>query len=196
MRTISNNQYLLGLILAIPALGLGIGYWQGQIDSMDMIQQTGEWSARLMILAMLLSPLVAAIGRRKWLNFMLLHRRWIGVAAFVYAVLHLYLYLIDMGNLEDILAEWLAPGIWTGWAAMVLMLLPALTSNDLAMRWLKAGWKRIQRLVYPAAVLVLLHWVWVHNSVTAAFLHFLPFAILTLIRLIKPMIYRTKMRGV
>ncbi len=186
MRTISNNQYLLGLILAIPALGLGIGYWQGQIDSMDMIQQTGEWSARLMILAMLLSPLVAAIGRRKWLNFMLLHRRWIGVAAFVYAVMHLYLHLIDMGNLEDILAEWLAPGIWTGWAAMVLMLLPALTSNDLAMRWLKSGWKRVQRLVYPSAVLVLLHWIWVHNSITAAFLHFLPLGILTLIRVLKP----------
>lgn len=186
MRTISNSQYLLGLILAIPALGLGIGYWQGQIDSMGMIQQTGEWSARLMILAMLLSPLVAAIGRRNWLNFMLLHRRWIGVAAFVYAVLHLYLYLIDMGNLEDILAEWLAPGIWTGWAAMVLMLLPALTSNDLAMRWLKSGWKRVQRLVYPSAVLVLLHWIWVHNSITAAFLHFLPLGILTLIRVLKP----------
>ena len=186
MRTISNNQYLLGLILAIPALGLGLGYWQGQIDSMDLIQQTGEWSARLMILAMLLSPLVAAIGRRKWLTFLLFHRRWIGVAAFGYAVLHLCFYLIDMGNLDDILAEWLAPGIWTGWAAMVLMLPLALTSNDLAMRWLKAGWKRVQRLVYPSAVLVLLHWVWVHNNITAAFLHFLPLVILTLIRVLKP----------
>jgi len=80
----------------------------------------------------------------------------------------------------------LAPGIWTGWAAMVLMLPLALTSNDLAMRWLKAGWKRVQRLVYPSAVLVLLHWVWVHNSITAAFLHFLPLVILTLIRVLKP----------
>ncbi len=196
MRTIINNRYIFGLVLAIPALGLGYGYAQGQIDSMDMIHPTGEWSARLMILAMILSPLAATIGRRPWLNWLLLRRRWLGVAAFGYAVLHLVFYVMDMGNLDDILAEWLAPGIWTGWAAMLLMLPLALTSNDAAMRWLKAGWKRVQRLVYPAAILVLLHWIWVHNSVTAAFWHALPLALLTLVRLAKPLIFHLKTQGV
>ena len=192
MRTIINNRYIFGLVLAIPALGLGYGYAQGQIDSMDMIHPTGEGSARLMILAMILSPLAATIGRRPWLNWLLLRRRWLGVAAFGYAVLHLVFYVMDMGNLDDILAEWLAPGIWTGWAAMLLMLPLALTSNDAAMRWLKAGWKRVQRLVYPAAILVLLHWIWVHNSVTSAFWHVLPLALLTLVRLAKPLISHLK----
>ena len=196
MRTIINNRYIFGLVLAIPALGLGYGYAQGQIDSMDMIHPTGEWSARLMILAMILSPLAATIGRRPWLNWLLLRRRWLGVAAFGYAMLHLVFYVIDMGNLDDILAEWLAPGIWTGWAAMLLMLPLALTSNDAAMRWLKAGWQRVQRLVYPAAILVLLHWIWVHNSVTAAFWHALPLALLTLVRLAKPLISHLKTQGV
>ncbi len=196
MRTIINNRYIFGLVLAIPALGLGYGYAQGQIDSMDMIHPTGEWSARLMILAMILSPLAATIGRRPWLNWLLLRRRWLGVAAFGYAVLHLVFYVMDMGNLDDILAEWLAPGIWTGWAAMLLMLPLALTSNDAAMRWLKAGWQRVQRLVYPAAILVLLHWIWVHNSVTAAFWHALPLALLTLVRLAKPLISHLKTQGV
>ena len=192
MRSIINSRSLLGLVLAVPAISLGAGYWQGQIDTMDMIQLTGEWSARLMILAMLLSPLAAAIGRPPWLNVLLLHRRWIGVAAFVYAVLHLSFYVIDMGNLEDILAEWLAPGIWTGWAALLLMLPLALTSHDAAMRWLKARWKQVQRLVYPSAIMVLLHWIWVHNSFKEAFLHFLPLAILTLIRLAKPFLSHLK----
>ncbi len=183
MRTIRNKNVLFLCALAAPAAVLLGRYGHGALDSMEMLHPTGEWSARLMIAAMLLTPLGAAVGRRSWLLWLTARRRWIGVAAFGYAVLHLIFYLIDMGNLPDILAEWRAPGIWTGWAAMLLMLPLALTSNDVAMSWLKAGWKQLQRLVYPAATLVLLHWVWVHNSTTAAFLHFLPLVMLTLVRL-------------
>lgn len=196
MRTILNNRNLFGLVLALPAIGLMLGYWRGQIDTMDMIHPTGEWSARLMILAMIISPLAAVLGPQAWLLWLALRRRWIGVAAFAYAVLHLSFYLIEMGNLEDILAELPAPGIWTGWAALLLMLPLALTSNDAAMRRLKAGWKRVQRLAYPSAVLVLLHWIWVHNSFTAALLHFIPLALLTLMRLAKPLIRPLKAQGV
>jgi methionine sulfoxide reductase heme-binding subunit len=141
---------------------------------MDMLHPTGEWSARLMIIAMALSPLVWLIGPRPWLTWLVQRRRAIGVAAFVYAVLHLIFYLIDMGNIDDILDEFWALGIWTGWAAMLLFVPLAVTSNDRSMRLLKAGWKRLQRLVYPAAVFVLVHWIFVHNNLGPALLHFLP----------------------
>lgn len=183
MRTVLNKNMLFWCALAAPAAVLLGRYGQGQLDSMEMLHPTGEWSARLMIAAMLLTPLGVTLGRRSWLIWLTARRRWIGVAAFGYAALHLIFYLIDMGNFQDILAEWRAPGIWTGWAAILLMLPLALTSNNIAMSWLKAGWKRLQRLVYPAAILVLLHWIWVHNSTMTAFLHFLPLAMLTLVRL-------------
>jgi sulfoxide reductase heme-binding subunit YedZ len=66
------------------------------------------------------------------------------------------------------LAEIGALGIWTGWAAFLLILPLALTSNDTAMRALKAGWKRLQRLAYPAALLTLVHWMFVHDNVVPA----------------------------
>ncbi len=154
------------------------GYQSGQVIAMDMLHPTGEWSARLMIVAMMLSPLVSLLGQRRWLVWLVRRRRSFGVAAFCYAVLHLVFYLIDMGNLEDILAEFWALGIWTGWAAMVLFVPLAMTSNDASVRALKAGWKRLQRLVYPTAVLVLVHWIFIHNNLGPALVHFIPLAAL------------------
>ena len=145
---------------------------------MDMLHPTGEWSARLMIVAMMLSPMVSLLGHRPWLTWMVQRRRSLGVAAFAYAVLHLIFYVIDMGNLEDVFAEFWALGIWTGWAAMLVFVPLAVTSNDASMRALKAGWKRLQRLVYPAALLVLVHWIFIHNNLVPALVHFMPLMLL------------------
>jgi methionine sulfoxide reductase heme-binding subunit len=196
MRTILNNKLAIWLLLSIPAVLMLNGWLQGRIETMDMLHPTGEMSARLMIIAMMLSPIVSLFGPRPWLNWLVSRRRALGVAAFGYAVLHLIFYLIDMGNLGDILAEWLAPGIWTGWAAFILMLPVAMTSNDASMRALKAGWKRVQRLVYLAALLTLLHWVWVHNSFAAALVHFMPLGLLLLARFVMEPLSRLKPKGV
>jgi methionine sulfoxide reductase heme-binding subunit len=175
-----NNKKLFWAVLAIPALLLCLGWWRGRIDSMDMLHPTGEWSARLMIFAMMIGPLLDVFGPRRWISWLVARRRYLGVAAFGYALLHLIFYLIDMGNLDDILAEWTAPGIWTGWAAFAVMIPLALTSNEAAVRALKTSWKKLQRLVYLAALLTLLHWFWVHNRYAGALIHFAPLALLWL----------------
>ena len=182
MRIILNKKPTFWLLLAIPALLMLRRYASGDLIAMDMLHPTGEWAARLMIFAMVLSPLVSLLGPRPWLNWLVQRRRALGVAAFVYSVLHLLFYLIDMGNLDDILAEFWALGIWTGWAAMLLFVPLALTSNDSSMRRLKAGWKQLQRLVYPAAVLVLVHWIFIHNNLIPALFHFVPLVLLVAAR--------------
>lgn len=178
MRTILNKKPLFWLILAIPALLMTLDWWRGAIDAMDLVHPTGEFSARFMIVAMMLGPLAALIGAKPWLNWLLARRRALGVAAFGYAALHLLFYIIDMGNLDDILAEWMIAGIWTGWAAMLLFIPLAVTSNDASMRRLRRHWKSVQRLVYVAALLTLLHWFWVHNGYRAAMVHFIPLILL------------------
>jgi sulfoxide reductase heme-binding subunit YedZ len=50
----------------------------------------------------------------------------------------------------------------------------AVTSNDYWVRRLRKSWKPLQRLVYPAAVLTLLHWIFVHNELGPALAHFVP----------------------
>jgi methionine sulfoxide reductase heme-binding subunit len=182
LRIILNKKPVFWVLLSIPAMVMLRGYFSDDVIAMDMLHPTGEWSARLMIFAMILSPLLSLIGPRPWLNWLVRRRRALGVAAFAYAVLHLVFYLIDMGNLDDILAEFWALGIWTGWAAMLLFVPLAFTSNDASVRALKASWKRLQRLVYPAALLVLVHWIFIHNNLGPALVHFIPLAALVAAR--------------
>ena len=85
-------------------------------------------------------------------------------------------------------AGWLllavAPANALGVAAFALMLPLAATSNDAAVRRLKQGWKRLQRLAYPAALLTFAHWVWVHDGLQEALLYCTPLALLQIIRII------------
>lgn len=182
MRTILNSRAMVWAVLALPALLMLLAFIQGEADFADLLHPTGETSVRLMILAMILAPLAAIIGHPVWLRWLIARRRYFGVAAFCYALLHLIFYAIDMQTLADMLAEFAAPGIWTAWAAFALMVPLAITSNDAAVRLLRAGWKRLQRLAYPTALLTLLHWGFVHNGWTGALLHFAPLALLMALR--------------
>jgi sulfoxide reductase heme-binding subunit YedZ len=51
-----------------------------------------------------------------------------------------------------------------GFAAFMILLPLALTSNQWAMRALRKNWKRLHRLVYLAAILVIIHYVWLVKS--------------------------------
>ena len=182
LRTILNSRVLIWALLSIPALAMLIGYARGQVGAMELLHPTGEFSARLMIFAMMLSPLVALLGPKPWLGWLVKRRRYFGVAAFGYALLHLIFYVIDMETVADMLAEIGALGIWTGWLAMLLFVPLAFTSNNAAMRTLKARWKKLQRLVYPTSILVLIHWIFVHNNFGPALVHFIPLTLLIAVR--------------
>ena len=168
----------LWALLALPGALIVADYISGEDYAGDYLHSTGEWSARLIILALMLTPLSMLLPRQRWVRWLVSRRRAFGVAAFGYALLHLVLYFIDMKTMRSIVAEIWALGIWTGWAAFLLLLPLALTSNQLSMRLLKTGWKRLQRLAYPAALLTLAHWMFVHDAVVPALINFAPLAAL------------------
>ena len=116
-------------------------------------------------------------------RWMMKRRRYFGVAAFAYAALHTVLYIIDMGSLQAILGDALALGIWTGWVAFFVFVPLAVTSNDWSVRKMGPAWKTLQRWVYLAAVGTLLHWIFVHNNLGPALVHFVPLAALEVYRL-------------
>ena len=179
-------KYLLWVLLAVPA-ALFLHRWatDAELWPGDLLRPTGEWSARLIILALAITPLSMLLPKRAWAKRLLRHRRAVGVAAFGYALVHLLSYVLDMETVRNMLAEAGAPGIWTGWAAFLCLVPMALTSNDAAVRALKAGWKRLQRLAYPAALLTLAHWILVHDGLVVALLHFAPLGALQLFRIIR-----------
>lgn len=179
-----NSLPLFWIVLSLPAILLLRGYWVGDIIAMDMLHPTGEFSARFMIIALIITPLSVIFGNRRWIGWLMKRRRSFGLAAFGYGVLHLLFYIIDMEALEPILLEFWAPGIWTGWAALIVFIPLAITSNNASMRRLKQGWKQLQRLAYLAAILTLAHWLLIHDGVAGALSHFVPLFLLELWRVI------------
>lgn len=181
--TIGTGKLVLWALLTLPSLSMVHAVTFGGVGFDEMLHPTGEFSARLLIVALMLTPLAMIFRGRRWIGWLVRHRRSFGVAAFGYAALHLLFYLIDMGSLEDVLDEFLALGIWTGWAAFAIFLPLAISSNEAAVRRLGRRWKPLQRLAYAAALLTLAHWIFVHNKLGPALVHFLPLALLEIWRL-------------
>ncbi|MCY4566135.1 MAG: ferric reductase-like transmembrane domain-containing protein [Gammaproteobacteria bacterium] len=176
-------KFLLWAVLALPAVPMLIGLSAGRQDLDLLLHPSGEFSARLMLVALMITPLRMLFSRVRWIGWLARHRRSLGVAAFAYAALHTLIYIVDMETLRNMLAEFGALGIWTGWLAFALFIPLAVTSNDASARRLGRNWKTVHRLVYLAAVLTLVHWMFVHNNLAAALVHFVPLALLELYRL-------------
>ena len=113
------------------------------------------------------------------------HRRAFGVAAFACAALHVLAYVTREGSLIRVLGEASAFDMAMGWLAFLVFLPLAATSMDGMVRRMGTWWKRLQRFVYAAGLLVLLHWISLKGwrEPDAALAQFAPLAGLTLYRL-------------
>tara|TARA_R110000751_G_scaffold2018_1_gene7965 strand:- start:54738 stop:55322 length:585 start_codon:yes stop_codon:yes gene_type:complete len=177
------RRALLWLVLAIPAALMIQRFASGEALAMDLYHPSGEMSVRLMILALLPGPLTDALGPNRFLRGWLAIRRNLGVAAFLYALLHLVFYVLDMQLLSAMVSELAIPGIWTGWLAFALLLVPAAISFNAAMRRLGRRWKQLQRLVYPAFVLALVHWLLLDWAWGPALVHLAPLLMVWTLRM-------------
>ncbi len=154
------SPYWLWVLLALPAFT----FISDAFTSTDpkvfrhLLHPTGEFGARLLIITMLASPLALVFRGWRGPRWLKKNRRYFGVAAFGYAALHLVLYFIDRATLAKVFGEVTQLDIWTGWLAFAIFLPLAATSFDAALKALGPRWKSLQRWVYAAAVLTLLHW--------------------------------------
>ena len=185
IRTILNSRLFIWALLALPSIPMTLALTSGRADLEGLLHPTGEFAARFMILAMIISPLRLMFPKAKFWMWMMRRRRYFGVAAFFYAAVHTVFYIVDMNSLQAMLDEFWALGIWTGWAAFAIFIPLAVTSNDMSQRIMLSWWKPLQRWVYPAAVLTLLHWMFVHNEFGPAMVHFVPLALLEFYRVWK-----------
>ena len=184
MKSVLHSPYLFWGLLTLPAIPMTMAIISGQSVE-ALLHPTGEFAARFMIIAMIISPLRLMFPKNRFWMWMMRRRRYFGVAAFFYAFAHTLLYIIDMASLSSILDEALLLGIWTGWLATFIFVPLALTSNDKSVKRLGRNWKRLQQTVYVAAIATLLHWIFVHNNVGPALVHFLPLAALEIYRVWK-----------
>lgn len=184
MKTVVNSRPVLWLVLALPGLWM-IGRWTVTPELYGyghIIGDTGEWAAWLLMLTLAVTPIRLMFRRQSWAQWLMRRRRDLGVASFAYAAGHTIIYLIRKGSLDIMLAELSTPYILVGWLALALFVPLAVTSNDIATRALKQSWKRLHRLVYPAAILVFLHWVLLAYDPATAYTHIAILAAIELVR--------------
>lgn len=186
MKSILKSRPFLWLVLALP--GLWIGWrWLMTPDEYGYghaIGDSGDWAAWLLMATLAVTPIKLLFRKQGWAIWLMRRRRDLGVASFAYAAGHTVMYLWKKGSLGLVLAELDQDFILVGWLALALFVPLAVTSNDLSMRMLKRSWKSLHRLVYPAAVLTFLHWVWSAFDPTTAWIHVGILAAIELVRIV------------
>jgi len=181
IKNIWDHPYTFWLLLSLPALPMMAGLPSGDPEMIhELLHPTGEFAARFMIIAMIITPLTMWLKGWRGPRWLMKRRRYLGVAAFGYALLHTVLYLIDEGAVAFTGGEISKLYIWTGWLAFLIFVPLAITSTDGWVRSMGPKWKTLQRFVYAAAVLTLLHWAALHDwgGVGPALVHFLPLGLL------------------
>ncbi|WBA81894.1 protein-methionine-sulfoxide reductase heme-binding subunit MsrQ [Endozoicomonas sp. GU-1] len=123
----------------------------------------GEWALIFLLLSLAVSPARRLTGIGKLIRF----RRMLGLFALFYAVLHLLAYLAFMLSWEwQTLLEDLYKRSYIIVGAFSLSILVALgvTSTKKMMKRLGKQWIQLHRLVYVAAVLAVIHFLWLVKS--------------------------------
>ena len=124
----------------------------------DIEHRLGRTAIYMLIATLAVTPLLR-LTRVNLMRF----RQALGLICFAYVACHLLAWVIfDMGflwrqMLGDVVKR---PYLIFGMLAFCMLLALAVTSNRFSIRRLGAGWRRLHRLIYPAAILAALHWLW------------------------------------
>lgn len=137
-------------------------FWQGLNGALgpnpvEAIEHAyGEAALYLLIAGLSVTPL-RRFARLNLLKF----RRAIGLACFFFVLAHLTVWaILDVQAPGRVWADIVKrPYVTVGMAGFVLLVPLAATSNNLSVRRLGPAWRKLHRLVYPAAVLGGLHYV-------------------------------------
>lgn len=162
------NYWLRGirLYIAIAAILITVeGWWWASIGyggelSAIRLEELYAWlSLLLLIFAMSIGPFYKIFPKTRAKQLIFDSRRMLGVAAGWFALLHfaiVYDVLFKLSNPIFLPERYKLPTL-VGFAALVILLIMMATSFDAAQKNLKKWWFRIHRLVYLAALLILLH---------------------------------------
>lgn len=151
--------WLLCLLPLLRLLFLGFTNGLGANPIEFITRSTGTWTLVGLLLTLSVTPLRKLTG----LSWLIRFRRLLGLFAFFYACLHFTTYIwLDQffdpaGILKDIVKR---PFITIGFAAFVLLIPLAATSNQRMMKRLARNWQRLHRLVYVIASFGVIHYWW------------------------------------
>jgi len=126
---------------------------------------TGDWTLRLLLTTLAMTPLRMLTRLIEPIRV----RRILGLWAFAFLCLHFFIYLVfDLGFSVLQLGEDLVKRtyITLGFTAWLMLLSLAITSTTAWQRRLKRRWITLHQLIYPAAILGAIHYLWLVKADT------------------------------
>jgi methionine sulfoxide reductase heme-binding subunit len=125
----------------------------------DMEQRTGRAAITLLIISLACTPLYTLFNWREPLK----HRRALGLYTFMYATIHMLIFVdLDYGLAWSLIVKTIVqkPRLIVGIIAFLLLIPLGMTSFDIWKARLGKNWKRLHKVVYLIAPLVILHYAW------------------------------------
>jgi len=153
----------VGVVALLPAARIGVLLLGGDLGAnpiAEAMNRLGFWTLTLLLVTLAPTPIQIVTGWKWPLRL----RRMLGLVTFLYVCLHFAVYLgvdqfFDFAAIgKDIVKR---KFITVGFAAFLLLIPLAVTSTDGMVRRLGfVRWKRLHRLIYVAAVLGVVHYIW------------------------------------
>jgi sulfoxide reductase heme-binding subunit YedZ len=148
-------------VALLPALWLAYGLATDGLGANpieELTHGTGQWSLRLLLAALAITPL-----RRLGLRALAPFRRTLGLLAFAYASLHVLVYVVldqglELGFVWEDVRE--RPYVTAGFASFACLVPLAVTSTRAWIRRLGRRWIELHRLVHAAAIAAVVHFLW------------------------------------
>lgn len=150
--------WLLALIPVVRLFWLGFTNDLGANPVEFIEHSTGTWALVFLLVSLSMTPIRLLTGQVWQIQV----RRLLGLWMFFYACLHIITYVwLDFNFLFDEMVKDVLehPRILVGFAAFVLTIPLAVTSNNVMMRKLKTKWKTLHKTVYLIAILAVVHFL-------------------------------------
>ena len=156
------------VVALAPLAGLLHGFWTDDltVNPIEYVTRTlGKTALRLLLASLALTPLRLVLG----IGWPMTLRRPLGLFAFLYVCLHFAVWIVldhffDWRTMADDVVK--RPWITVGVSALLLLVpLAATSTTGMIKRLGGVAWRRLHRLVYVAAVLGALHYIWLAKKV-------------------------------
>lgn len=146
------------ILLCLPVLNLAWRWYDDDLGARPVTEAThitGDWAVVFLLISLALTPARSVFD---WMPLVQIRRR-IGVAAGLYAGLHFFIYVADQKWNLIVVALEIAKRFYLtiGFAALLILVVLSLTSTDGWQKRLRRNWKRLHWLIYPGAMLAILH---------------------------------------
>ena len=150
--------WLLALLPFVRLVYLGFNDNLGANPIEFVEHSTGTWALVALLVTLAMTPIRLLTGQVWQIQL----RRLLGLFMFFYACLHIITYVwLDFAFIwQDITKDIVKhPRILVGFAAFILTIPLAATSNRYMIKRLKTNWKKLHQSIYLIAILVVLHYL-------------------------------------